>query len=268
MLIGSGGDGENSGFELVQQRQAWLLDKVANERRVTTNEAAAQLDVSVDTVRRDLRLLHEQGLLRRVHGGAVPVARLPDSFTGRSADPAAGSSALSARIVERFKPGQVVGLDGGSTCVAIAAMIPSTLSVTIITNNPAAAVALGDHASATVILLGGTLDLTWMTATGADTVDAWRNYRLDIGVLGVCGLDAEGGLTTNSGNEVATKRALIAASTDVIVPVHPDKVGVCAPYVVADLDSADVIVTTAPLPENLARAALESGGELDVAGNP
>jgi DeoR/GlpR family transcriptional regulator of sugar metabolism len=254
-----------SEMELVEQRQAWLLDRLANDRRVTTNDAAADVGVSVDTIRRDLRQLHDQGLLRRVHGGAVPVSRLASSFIGRTADPTTSGIALAAEIVGRFVPGQVIGLDGGSTCVDIATMVPASLAVTIVTNNPAAAVALVDHPRATAILLGGHLDLTWMVTTGADTVDSWRNYRLDVGVVGLCGLDADIGATTNSANEVTTKRALIQASSQVIIPVQHDKVGVCAPYVVTDLGSIDVVVTDAELPDKLSQACTANNTKIIVA---
>lgn len=172
---------------------------------------------------------------------------------------------LAAEVIERLRPGQVIGLDGGTTCVGIAAMIPSSLPITIVTNNPAAAVALADHPAATVILLGGQVDLTWMTTTGAETVDAWRNYRLDIGVLGVCGLDAETGATTNSASEVGTKRALIASSTDVVVAIPQDKVGVRAPFVVAGLEALDIVITDSPLPDDITRACAAHGGEVIVA---
>lgn len=231
-----------------------------------TTDAAVELGVSVDTIRRDLRHLHERGLIRRVHGGAVPIARLPNSFAERAAEPSHATAALAAEIVQHFKPGHVIGLDGGTTCVEIAAMIPSNLSVTIVTNNPAAAVALADHAEADVILLGGRVDLTWMTTTGAETVDAWRNYHLDIGVLGLCGLDAETGATTNSAMEVATKRALIRASTDVIVPIHHDKVGVCAPYVVAGLDELDMVVSARALPDELSHTLERHRNQVIVTG--
>lgn len=257
---------ENRG--LVDVRQAWLLETVATDRRVATGVAAAHFDVSVDTIRRDLRQLHDRGLLRRVHGGAVPIARLPNSFAGRTAEPSQATAVLAAEVIERLKPGQIVGLDGGTTCVDIAAMIPSSLPITIVTNSPAAAVALTGHPTVKVILLGGQVDLTWMTTTGADTVDAWRNYQLDIGVLGVCGLDAETGVTTNSPLEVATKRALIASSTDVIVAVSQDKVGVRAPYVVAGLDALDIVVTETALPDDLGRACQARGSEVVVACNP
>lgn len=216
-----------------------------------TNEAANQLDVSVDTIRRDLRTLHDKGLLRRVHGGAVPAGRLPESFTGRTDHDGATPSRLAAEVVDRFRPGQVIGLDAGSTSVEIAALIPPTMAVTVVTNNPAAAVVLADHPGVTVMLLGGTVDLTWMAVVGPDAVDGWRNYHLDLGVVGVCGFDPDTGATTNSPSEVGTKRALIEASAEVVIPVRSEKLGTVAPFVVAESSAADTLVVEAGTDDDL-----------------
>ena len=144
--------------------------------------------------------------------------------------------------MERFRAGQVIGLDAGSTSVEIAALVPPTLAITVVTNNPAAAVALADHPATTVILLGGPVDLNWMATVGSEVVDGWRNYRLDLGVVGICGFDFAAGATTNSHAEVATKRALIGSAAETIVPVQAEKLGTAAPFVVADTAELDVLV--------------------------
>jgi len=228
--------------DLVTERHAWLLDRLFEARRVVTNDAASALGVSVDTIRRDLRSLHDQGLLRRVHGGAVPASRLPQSFTERSLDDRSARPVLAAAIVDSFRAEQVIGLDAGSTSVEIASLIPATLAVTIVTNNPAAAVALSDHRAVRVILLGGPVDLTWMATIGPETVDAWRSYRLDLGIVGVCGFDPRIGATTNSQGEVATKRALLESAAETIVPLQAEKLGTSAPFVVAEASCIDRIV--------------------------
>ncbi|MEM9746037.1 MAG: DeoR family transcriptional regulator [Actinomycetota bacterium] len=90
--------------ELVADRHEWLLARLTERRRVTTNDAAADLGVSVDTVRRDLRLLHDRGLVRRVHGGAVPVSPLSSSFAGRALDDSPERTHLAAAILDRLRP--------------------------------------------------------------------------------------------------------------------------------------------------------------------
>lgn len=228
--------------DLVDDRHASLLKQLATERRIFTNEAAIKFGVSVDTIRRDLRTLHKHGHLKRVHGGAVQVPTLPSSFVARSSTKEGTTRKLAAAVASRFEPGQVIGLDAGSTNVMIAASIPRSLQITIVTNNPAAALALADHSAATVLLLGGKLDVTWMATVGPEVVDGWRDYRLDIGVIGVCGFDVAVGATSTSQAEIATKRALIESSAETIIPLQAAKIGVVAPFVIAGATQIDTIV--------------------------
>ena len=234
--------------ELAETRHQWLLQKLRVDRRIATTAAADALGVSVDTVRRDLRALADRGLLRRVHGGAVPVSPLGSSFAERQAESAPARARLAEAVAARFRSGQIVGLDAGTTTTAIAGRIPIGLELTVITNNPMVPPALVEHRGVEVVLLGGEVDLTWMATVGPDAVDAWRRHRVDVGVVGVCGFDPDSGLSTRSRAEVATKRALVEAAAEVVVPVEADKLGVEAPYLVAGVDSADVLVIDDPEP--------------------
>jgi DeoR/GlpR family transcriptional regulator of sugar metabolism len=144
-------------------------------------------------------------------------------------------------VAARFRSGEVIGLDAGSTNVEVARQIPQTLEITIVTNNPAAATALADHRSVSVILLGGNVDLRWMATTGAETVDGWRSYRLDLAVLGACAFDPTAGASTRSQHEVATKRAMIAAAAETVLPISTEKLGTSAPFHVVDTDDVHAL---------------------------
>lgn len=229
-------------FELVDDRHEHLLNDLRKHRTITTNTAAEELGVSVDTIRRDLRLLHDRGLLRRVHGGAVQLSPLSPSFTGRVSDDSAERSKLADAVVRRFQAGQVIGLDAGTTTTEIAARIPQSLEITIVTNNPAAAIALADHQSAHVVLLGGDVDLRWMATTGPTTVDAIRGYHLDLAVVGACSFDHTAGATTRSQHEVATKRALLTAAAETLMPLETSKLSTIAPFRIADATEVGIVV--------------------------
>ena len=228
--------------QLLEDRHQWILERLGDQRQVTTNSVAADLGVSVDTVRRDLRLLHDRGLLRRVHGGALPLSPLSPSFAGRSEDDWTERSQLADLVVRGLRSGQVIGLDGGTTTTEIAARIPQSLEITIVTNNPAAAVRLADHQSVKVILLGGTVDLQWMATTGPTTVDSIRGYHLDLAVVGACSFDPIAGATTRSQNEVATKQAFIEAATETVIPLESSKLSTMAPFHIADASAITVLV--------------------------
>jgi DeoR/GlpR family transcriptional regulator of sugar metabolism len=239
--------------DLVATRHDWLLERVASQQRVGTNSAAEELGVSVDTIRRDLRHLHDSGLIRRVHGGAVRLSPLSPSFTGRASDPSAERVRLADAIISRLRPGQVIGLDAGTTTTEIASRLPRSLHITIVTNNPAAAVGLADHPYASVILVGGDVDLRWMATTGATAVDAIRDHQLDLSIVGVCSYDPDAGATTRSHLEVATKRALIEAAAETLVPVESGKLGTTAPFRITDATDLEVLAVAEAEPSVLER---------------
>lgn len=227
--------------ELVVDRHEHLLTVLSERRKITTNAAASDLGVSVDTIRRDLRLLHERGLLRRVHGGAVPLSALSPSYSGRSSDDSTERTKLAEAVAQRLRSGQVVGLDAGTTTTEIAARLPLTLEITIVTNNPAAATALADHPNANVILVGGNVDLRWMATTGPLAVDTIRSHHFDLAIVGACSFDPMAGATTRSQHEVATKQALIQAAAETVMPLESSKLNTVAPFRVAS--ASDIGIT-------------------------
>lgn len=246
-------------IELVAARHEWLLRRLEEQQRISTNAAAQDLGVSVDTIRRDLRALHDRGALQRVHGGAVRTAGLASSFSGRKDEPSGERSRLAAGVVDRLQHGQVVGLDAGTTSTEICSLIPPHLAITIVTNNPAAALALADHPSASVLLLGGEVDLNWMAVTGPTAVEAIGETNLDLAVVGVCSFGPEAGATTRSRSEVSTKRAFVAAAAHTIVPVESEKLGTVAPFRVAGASEVEVLVVEEALTP-AARSSYQAAG--------
>jgi DeoR/GlpR family transcriptional regulator of sugar metabolism len=245
--------------ELSAERRARLLDQLQATGRLVTSDVAAGSGVSVDTIRRDLVALEELGQARRVHGGAVLHSSLPRSFRERTRDAGARTGELAQLIVNRLRPGQVVGLDAGTTGVEIARRIPLELELTVVTTSPPAAVALEHHTRLAVVQVGGVLDLTWMAVTGAEAVDAIGAFRLDVAILGACAVHPEAGVTTSSLGEVETKRAWIRAGAEVIVPAGPEKIDRVAPFVVCPLGELSVLVCSDELPDRSRRRYRRSG---------
>ena len=249
---------------LVEERRRWLVDLLAERQRIVTNDAAEELGVSVDTVRRDLRALDAGGALRRVHGGAVARSSLPASFTGRRSSPDDARTRLAAAVIERIRPRMVVGLDAGTTNIEVARLLPRDLAVTIVTNSPPAAAELAGHPSARVVLIGGVVDLEWMATTGPDAVAAWAGYRLDLGVVGMCALDPALGASTNSLAEVATKRAIMAAAAEVVVPAQLDKLATTASFVVCPMSEIDAVITESDADPDTIRAFRSIGVDVTL----
>ena len=130
-------------------------------------------------------------------------------------------------------------LDAGTTTLEVARHLPPDLRATVITNSPPIAVALAEHPSVEVAMLGGTLDKGALALVGAATVEALRSIRADVLVLGVCSLHPEIGITVLDLEESYVKRAMIANAAEVIAVSSADKLGSAGPYVVGSARRAD-----------------------------
>ena len=180
--------------------------------------------MSEDTVRRDLRELAAQGLVQRVHGGALPPAPQPGSFAHRrETRPGREGRARRGRRRGARRTPRVVLLDGSTTNLELARRLPAEPPRTVLTNSPPIAAALADHPTAEVVMIGGRLDKLAQVTVGAGAVDFIRSIRADAVVLGVCALHPEAGLSTDDLEEAHVKRAMVAASADVIALATADK---------------------------------------------
>jgi DeoR/GlpR family transcriptional regulator of sugar metabolism len=231
---------------LTAERRQTILDRLTIDGKVVASELVAALGVSEDTVRRDLRELDSQGLLRRVHGGALPPRTTgTQHFAERRAIDPAGKAAIGAAAVSLVRPNDVVLMSGGTTVLEFARRLPDDLRATILTTGPDIALALVDHPGLEVIALGGRLQADTHTVVGPETVDAVRAVRADLCVLGVCSLHPETGLTQIQREEALVERAMTACSARVATLTGADKLGFAGPWPVASTDAIDVLVTDA-----------------------
>jgi DeoR/GlpR family transcriptional regulator of sugar metabolism len=244
-------------------RRRWLQDQLAVHGTVVATDAAAQLGVSVDSIRRDLNVLADQGLLRRVHGGAVavadPDARINSPHVIAPPPDAAMKRAMADAVLSLVPAGSVVALDAGTTSEEIARRWPYGHAATIVTTSPIVASALVGRSDVTVICVGGVLDPVWGACTGPAAVSALAGFRFDVAVVGVCGLDATGDATTSSLHEVDAKRQMVEGTTVVVVPATPDKLATTAPYVICATRSIDAVVVS-PATNKALRAAIRRAG--------
>src|SRR5215208_3207788 len=142
---------------LTEERRDAILERLQRDGRVVATELSSSLAVSPDTVRRDLRELDEAGLLRRVHGGALPAAVGARPYAARLEQAPAAKAAIARATSRIVRDGQVILLDSGTTTLEVARNLPPDLEATVITNSPPIAVALADHARVEVVVLGGML---------------------------------------------------------------------------------------------------------------
>jgi DeoR/GlpR family transcriptional regulator of sugar metabolism len=244
---------------LTDERRSLILERLRTAGRVLAADLTAEMDVSADTIRRDLRELDDAGLLRRVHGGALPRHGDASSFASRSRRAPEAKASIARRAAACVRDGQVVVLDGGTTTLELARALRDDLRANVITTSPPIAVALADHPGLEVTMVGGTLRHDAMVTVGAAAVEALQLIRADIAFLGVCGLHPQIGVTTDDLEERHVKAAMIEGAAEVVALADHDKLGTAMPVVVAPISVVTRLVTDADV-DDAALAPYEALG--------
>ncbi|AXA92248.1 DeoR/GlpR family DNA-binding transcription regulator [Massilia sp. YMA4] len=244
---------------LPSQRKQLLLKILGEEGQIVARTLSESLGLSEDTIRRDLRELAKEGLLRRVHGGALPASPAAANFAVRTTISTDTKPAIARAAAALVEPGQVVFIDGGTTAVQLARALPRELRATVVTHSPSIAVELVEHPNVEVIMIGGRLFKHSIVACGAQALEAIGQIHTDVFFMGVCSLDPEAGITTGDYDEACMKRAISAAARSTVVLASPEKLGTAAPFAIAPLATIDRIVVSAETDEALLAPYREMG---------
>jgi len=231
---------------LVAQRRDLLIDRLRRDGRLVAKDLAAELGVTEDSVRRDLRELAAAGLCQRVYGGALPVSPAVANYATRAGVALDSKQRVAAAAVRLVQPGSTLLLDGGTTALAVAYALPPELAVNVVTHSPTVAAALVDHPKAEVYLLGGRLFKHSVVTCGAAAAEAAQAVQADLFLLGVTGVHHQAGLTTGDPDEAAMKRTLANRAADTYVLASSEKIGAASPFTVLPLASISGIITDAP----------------------
>lgn len=244
-----------------EERQAAIVGRARAEGRVDVAALADDLGVTTETVRRDLTVLERAGVLRRVHGGAIPVERLgfePPVDT-REGVAVAEKEAIAKAALNELPVDGAIALDAGTTTLRLAEAIPADRELTVVTNGLPIAIALAGRPNLTVHLVGGRVRGRTLAAVGEATVEFLRHRYVDVAFLGANGFSAERGFTTPDGDEAASKRALIECAGRSVVLADSSKAGVNHFASFAALREVDLLITDAGLDAGRA-ADLEAAG--------
>lgn len=247
---------------LTDERRALIVERLRSEGRVLAADLTAELDVSSDTIRRDLRELDRAGLLRRVHGGALPPVAPIASFADRVRDEPAAKATIARRASALVPDGAVVVIDAGTTTLEAARALPPELRATVVTTSPPVAVALADHPGVEVTVVGGRLSRRSQTVVGAEAVAQLSAIRADLVFLGVCGLHPRIGVTADDAEERLVKQAMLDGAAEVVALAAPDKLGTALPWVVAPIGALGRLVTSADADEAAVAPFAEAGVEV------
>ena len=230
-----------------EERQQAIAATVLAQGRASVADLAHHYDVTTETVRRDLAVLDRAGLLRRVHGGAVPVRALhlvEPSVDEREATRSDHKNAIASAAAEFFPPaGATVLFDAGTTTARVAALVPTDRELRVVTNSVPIAARLAGLTSVSLQLLGGRVRGLTRATIGEQTVGALNSLRVDIAFIGSNGISVRHGLSTPDPGEAAVKRAMVACANFVVVVADSSKIGREEFVSFAPINRVDVLVT-------------------------
>jgi len=222
--------------------------------RVDVTALAEGFDVTAETIRRDLTTLERAGVLRRVHGGAIPVERLgfePAVATRDTVLTAEKERIAKAALAELPEEGAII-LDAGTTTARLAQALPVDRELTVVVNSPVLAASLGTRQNINVLMIGGRIRGKTLA-----TVDDWAlrplaELYVDVAFMGTNGCTVQRGLTTPDPAEAAVKRAMIAAARRAVLLADHTKIGNDYLARFGSLHDLDLIISDAALDDDLA----------------
>lgn len=227
---------------LREERLKQILDRLQRDQRVSSTELMREFQVSEGTIRRDLNELEEQGLLRKVHGGAVPRPGAPRVFDGRMEFASDRKAELVRKALPLFQDGQLILIDGGSTNWHLANALPSTLQATVFTNSFPVAQVLMAHPSVQLHFLGGRVFKESQVAVGLEVVNGLQDIRPDLCFIGVRSIHHELGLSTLDGEEARIKRQMVDVSDRTVVLATHDKLDTVDHYRICGVRDIDLLI--------------------------
>ena len=230
-----------------EERHEAIAGLVRQHGRVSVSEVASTFGVTTETVRRDLAALERAGLLRRVHGGAVPTSALvlaEPALDARDGSHAAQKDRIARAALELLPgAGGTVLLDAGTTTARLAALLPTDRELLVITHAVPVAARLAGCAGIALQVVGGTVRGSTQAAVGTETVAVLSDLRADVAFVGTNALMPGHGLTTPNAEEAAVKRALVRAGRQVVVVTDSSKIGEEQLVRFAELSAVDVLIT-------------------------
>jgi len=236
---------------LARQRQNLILERVREQGAVRVADLVQALGVSDMTVRRDLEILQERGLIEKVHGGAAAVegsALFEPGFTVKSTQMQPEKSAIAACAAGLVTPGTAIAISAGTTTYAMARRLVDCPGLTVLTNSvPVADVLYRDGRADQTVILSGGVRTPSDALVGPFAVEVIRSLHVDTVFLGTHGLEARSGLTTPNILEAETNRALIQAGRRLVVTADHTKWGIIGISAVARLEEVDTVITDAGL---------------------
>lgn len=245
----------------LEERLREIIGSVRADGRVDVSGLAARFGVTAETIRRDLTTLERRGLVRRVHGGAIPVERLgfEPGVAARDSVQAAEKDRIAKAALNELPAEGALLLDAGTTTSRLAQLLPTDRELTVITHALPIAVALAPRPNITLLSLGGRIRRRTQAAVDAWPVRLLADLYVDVAFVGTNGISVQRGLTTPDTAEAAVKRAIICAARRSIVIADHTKIGIDHLVRFGNVHDIDMLITDTAVADDLVAEIEETG---------
>lgn len=238
---------------LKEERQKKILEILAVEQKVIASDLSQRLSVSEDTIRRDLRELDTQHLLKRVHSGAINVGPPVTDFSYRQNLNTDKKKNLASKALPFLKENSVIIIDGSTTNLSLVQSIPTDFKATIITNSPPIAMELANFKNIDVINIGGQFYKQSMINVGVQTYKELEHLRADLYIMGIYNVDLENGTSVPTVPEAEIKRQMCKISSEVLGMITNDKFETVSNAIVGPVEDLSVLISE-NIPSKIKRA--------------
>jgi DeoR/GlpR family transcriptional regulator of sugar metabolism len=230
---------------LKEERQKIILEKITKTSRVISSELCRDLEVSEDTIRRDLKELSDKGLIKKVHGGAIlnESSYIPMKYDDRRSFASKEKMIIAQKAVNLIKEDMVILIDGGTTNIEIVKNLPKGIKLTVITNCLPVALELVHNKFIDTIFVGGYILPGVPITVGLDALNFLDEINVDILFLGTRSIDLEKGLSDIDREEVLVKRKMVERSNVVVSIAISDKLNSVQSFKITSLENIDILIT-------------------------
>ncbi|HMK04966.1 MAG TPA: DeoR/GlpR family DNA-binding transcription regulator [Ferruginibacter sp.] len=231
---------------LKRERQAYIVHQVNLHNKVLSTSLSSEIDVSEDTIRRDLHELSEKGKLIKVHGGALSHSFNEIVYPSKKVYAQNNKRVIANKAVSLIKDGMFVLTGGGTTIIELARSLPDSLSATFISGSIPAIVEYMHYPNIDVVVIGDKLSKSSKITLGADALARIKTLKPDLCFLGINAIDIQHGITDNDWDVVQLKQSMIASAQKVICLTISEKINTIQPIQVCDLPKIDILITELP----------------------
>lgn len=228
---------------LKEERQKLIIREINLHNKVLSTDLSVQLNVSDDTIRRDLKELADLGKILKIHGGAVSPSFVSTFSSTNDVYALDEKIKIAEKALKLLKNNSIILTEGGTTILEFAKMIPDNIKATFYTLSPQVAITLSEHENINVITIGGALVKNANLHTGAEVINRLSELRADLCLLGANAFSVQEGLTDVDWEVVQVKKGLIRAAKKVAVLTISEKLNSVQRINICGIDQVDYLIT-------------------------